>query len=189
MPRAKETTTTASIELSLSSSSETEAVGKAIGGALLGGEAITFFGDLGAGKTTMIRGIAEGLGISPASVSSPTFILVHEYHGRLPLIHIDFYRLKNHIEAESIGLEDYLTEPAVAAIEWADRFPELLPDDRLEVYLSHRSLSRRTACLTAQGPRSLYLLNRIGLTTRPNGRRSTKPGRRRVSDRRKARQS
>jgi tRNA threonylcarbamoyladenosine biosynthesis protein TsaE len=86
-------------------------------------------GALGAGKTAMVRGIAAGLGAPSDSVSSPTFVLVREYQGRLPLMHIDLYRLRTDAEAESIGLSDYFAGRAVAVIEWADRFPFLLPED------------------------------------------------------------
>ena len=147
-----------SLELSLSSRSGTESLGKAIGCALTGGEVLALIGELGAGKTALVRGIASGLGAPPNSVSSPTFMLIHKYHGRLPLIHADLYRLHTDAEVETIGLPDYFTGQAVIAIEWADRFPTLLPKDRLEVRLTHRSLTTRKVQLTAHGPQSLRLL-------------------------------
>src|SRR5512134_369976 len=78
-----------SLEFVLSSRSETEFLGQTIGGAAKGGEVLALVGELGAGKTALVRGIAAGLGAPPASVSSPTFVLIHEYRGRLPLIHVD----------------------------------------------------------------------------------------------------
>jgi tRNA threonylcarbamoyladenosine biosynthesis protein TsaE len=99
--------------------------------------------------------------VPPESVSSPTFVLAHEYHGRAPLIHIDLYRLRTVAEAESIGLDEHLAGSAVVAIEWADRFPGWLPEDRLEVQLTHRSPATRDVLVTAQGPRSSALLTRI----------------------------
>ncbi|MGQ0696595.1 MAG: tRNA (adenosine(37)-N6)-threonylcarbamoyltransferase complex ATPase subunit type 1 TsaE [Nitrospiraceae bacterium] len=156
-----------SLDLVLSSCSETESLGRAIGRALKGGEVLGLIGELGAGKTALVRGIAAGLGAPTASVSSPTFVLVHEYRGRLPLLHIDLYRLHTNAEAESIGLQDYFTGQAITAIEWADRFPELLPEDRLEVRLSHRSFATRKAQLTAHGPQSFALLTQIKLIRRP----------------------
>ena len=185
MSRRKIASSTGSLELVLSSRSETESLGQAIGCALKGGEVLAVIGELGAGKTALVRGIAAGLGAPPASVSSPTFVLIHEYHGRLPLIHVDLYRLHTHAEAESIGLQDYFTGEAITAIEWADRFPSLLPEDRLEVRLTHRSLATRKAQLTAQGPQSLALLIQVKQAQRPT-RRSTPSRQAKPRHRRKA---
>lgn len=134
---------------------------------------LALIGALGAGKTSMVRGIAAGLGTPPDSVSSPTFVLAHEYRARLPLIHIDLYRLRTDAEVESIGLSDYFTDQTVVAIEWADRFPSLLPEDRLEVRLTHRSPATRTVRLAAKGPRSRSLLTRIEQARRPANRLPT----------------
>lgn len=150
-----------SLDLLLSSPGETESFGDSIGQLLRGGEVLALIGELGTGKTALVRGIAAGLGAPAASVTSPTFLLVHEYQGRLPIIHIDLYRLQRPEELEVIGLSDYLTEDVVVAIEWADRFPQLLPDDRLEVRLAHRTRTTRRALLEARGSRSRSLLTRI----------------------------
>jgi tRNA threonylcarbamoyladenosine biosynthesis protein TsaE len=113
--------------------SKTRALGRELAGGLLGRTVIGVSGDLGAGKTEFIKGIAEGLG-SRDPVTSPTFNLVHEYRtGRLPLLHMDFYRLENEKELDEIGFDDYLSEPAVCAIEWADRFPDRIPSDAVQV--------------------------------------------------------
>jgi tRNA threonylcarbamoyladenosine biosynthesis protein TsaE len=136
---------------------------------------LALIGALGAGKTALVRGIAAGLEMPPDSISSPTFVLVHEYRGRLPLAHIDLYRLKSGAEAESIGLRDYLTGHTVSVIEWADRFPALLPEDRLEVRLMHRSPATREAVLRAQGPRSSALLARINEVRRSIRRAPASP--------------
>ena len=175
------------VNLVLASRSDTEALGKTIGGALAGGEILALIGDLGVGKTTLIRGIAAGLGVPTDTVSSPTFVLIHEYRGRLPLIHVDLYRLRTGAEAQSIGLEDYLTGLTITAVEWADRFPALLPEDRLEVRLSHRSLTMRRARLVAHGPQSHALLTRIKLARGANRRQSTALRQTNRSGRRKAR--
>jgi tRNA threonylcarbamoyladenosine biosynthesis protein TsaE len=154
-------TSVSSLDLLLSSPGKTESFGYAIGQVLHGGEVLALIGELGAGKTALVRGVVAGLGIPAASVTSPTFLLVHEYQGRLPVIHIDLYRLQQPEEAESIGLSDYLTDDVAVAIEWADRFPQLLPDDRLEVRLAHRTRMTRRAQLAARGSRSRLLLARI----------------------------
>ena len=109
------------------SPAETFAAGQRLAGSLRAGDVLALCGDLGAGKTQLVKGIAAGLG-TPAEVTSPTFTLIHEYEGgRLPLYHIDLYRLETEAEALSTGLEDYFESAGVTAIEWADKFSELLP--------------------------------------------------------------
>ncbi len=125
-----------------------------------GGETLALSGPLGAGKTALVAGIAEGLGATRNSVSSPTFVLIHEYQGRLPLAHVDLYRLHSAQELESIGLLEYLSGPTVTAIEWADRGRALLPEDRLEIELRHQAVGSRTMRLVARGPASAALLER-----------------------------
>jgi tRNA threonylcarbamoyladenosine biosynthesis protein TsaE len=106
---------------------ETFAHGRALGETMRGGEVLALDGDLGAGKTQFVKGLAAGLGCADA-VTSPTFTLIHEYTGgRLPLFHFDFYRLENEDEVLRVGLDDYLGAGGVVAIEWAEKFPALLP--------------------------------------------------------------
>ena len=101
--------------------------GEQLAGALHRGDVLALFGDLGAGKTALVKGIARGLGIT-RDVTSPTFTLVHEYaEGQLPLFHIDLYRLDNVEQALAIGIEDYLNGPGITAIEWAEKIEPLLP--------------------------------------------------------------
>lgn len=141
-----------------------------------GGEILALYGPLGAGKTALVRGIAAGLGAVPASVSSPTFVLIHEYHGRLPLAHVDLYRISSLPELESTGLADYLSGPTVMAIEWADKARSWLPDDRLEIELHHLTAGSRRIKLRALGPLSTGLLLE---TTRRFRRPGTRTGGRR----------
>lgn len=109
------------------SPAETFAHGRALAATLHAGDVLAIDGDLGAGKTHLVKGIAEGLGCT-GDVTSPTFTLVHEYTGgRLPLFHFDFYRLEAGDEALRIGLDDYLGEHGVVVIEWGGKFPTLLP--------------------------------------------------------------
>jgi tRNA threonylcarbamoyladenosine biosynthesis protein TsaE len=106
---------------------ETIAAGREVGERAQAGNVFALVGDLGAGKTQFVKGIAAGIA-SPADVTSPTFTLVHEYEGgRVPLYHLDFYRLESQEAALRVGLDDYLFGAGVSVIEWADRFPELLP--------------------------------------------------------------
>ena len=160
-------------KVTLSSQFETESLGQAIGRTVDGGEVLALIGELGAGKTAFVRGVAAGLGVPLDRVSSPTFVLVHEYHGRLPFIHVDLYRLRTETELSDIGLEDYFTVRSVLAIEWADRFPSLLPEDRLEVRLRHKDLETRTAYVIAHGSSSRRLLKKAKTAWRTSHSRSS----------------
>lgn len=103
------------------SEAETRAIAAALAPTLLPGAVVLLSGDLGAGKTAFVRGLAEGLGLDPDEVTSPTFTLVHEYRGgRLPLIHVDLYRL-DRAELDEIGLDQDLAGQGIIAIEWAER--------------------------------------------------------------------
>ena len=105
------------------SEDDTAAVGRELAATLLAGDVLLLYGDLGAGKTAFVRGLAEGLGASAADVSSPTFTLIQEYRGgRLPLLHVDLYRLDDPREIDELGLDE-LGIGAVLAIEWAEKLP------------------------------------------------------------------
>ena len=107
---------------------ETHEAGRQLAGLLRGGEVLSLEGPLGAGKTTFVKGLAEGLGCRADEVSSPTFTLVHEYpDGRLPLVHLDLYRLDSADELAALGFDDLLAGTTIAALEWGDKFPEALP--------------------------------------------------------------
>jgi tRNA threonylcarbamoyladenosine biosynthesis protein TsaE len=109
------------------SEEETIAVAREFASTLRAGDVVLLSGDLGAGKTAFVRGLAEGLGIDPGDVSSPTFTIVHEYRGgRLTLYHADLYRLER-TATEDIGLEEMGVEDGVLAIEWPDRLTHALP--------------------------------------------------------------
>jgi tRNA threonylcarbamoyladenosine biosynthesis protein TsaE len=109
------------------SPAETFAFGQTVAAALQSGDVLALSGDLGAGKTHFVKGLAAGLGIT-TGVTSPTFTLIHEYPGgRLALYHLDLYRLETADELTRIGFDDYLDAEGVLAIEWAEKFPELLP--------------------------------------------------------------
>ena len=102
------------------SEEETEQAGVALAARLSAGAWVLLFGELGAGKTAFVRGLAAGIGVDPLEVSSPTFTLVQEYHGRLPLFHVDLYRLAAH-ETEDLGLDELGTSGGVVAVEWAEK--------------------------------------------------------------------
>ncbi len=118
------------------SEEETAAVGRDFARTVEPGAIVLLSGDLGAGKTAFVRGMAEGLGGDPADVSSPTFTLIQEYRGgRLPLQHVDLYRLAPK-EVDDLGLEELTLGPGVTAIEWPDRLPRPLPG-ALAVRIDH----------------------------------------------------
>lgn len=104
---------------------ETEQLGQTLGQKLIPGTLIAYYGDLGAGKTAFTRGLARGLGIEER-VTSPTYNIVNEYEGRLPLFHFDMYRLSSSEDLFDIGWEDYLTRGGVIAVEWSERVEDAL---------------------------------------------------------------
>jgi tRNA threonylcarbamoyladenosine biosynthesis protein TsaE len=107
---------------------ETEAIARQIAETLVAGSVLALKGELGSGKTLFTQGLVAGLQ-SDATVTSPTFTIVHEYRGgRLPVYHFDFFRLEDRESAGRLGLEDYFFSDGVSVIEWADRFPELIPE-------------------------------------------------------------
>jgi tRNA threonylcarbamoyladenosine biosynthesis protein TsaE len=112
------------------SEGETAAVGREVGRGLTAGATVLLEGPLGAGKTAFVRGLAEGLGCDPDAVSSPTFTIVQEYHGRLPLQHVDLYRLTP-AETDDLGLDEML-ESSVVAVEWPDRWHDA-PQDAIRI--------------------------------------------------------
>jgi tRNA threonylcarbamoyladenosine biosynthesis protein TsaE len=130
------------------SDAETEALGAALAGRLGPGARVFLYGELGAGKTAFVRGLATGLGVDPDDVSSPTFTLVQEYRGRLPLYHVDLYRLTS-AEVDDLGL-DALAADGVLAIEWAERMPR---EDAgaVHVTLEHAGDDQRRIVVTGAG--------------------------------------
>jgi len=134
---------------------ETLALGARIGRALEGGETIALIGGLGSGKTHLVKGLADGAGVCDScDVNSPTFVLVHEYAGRVYLYHVDAYRLRSPAEFAALGAEEMFRADAAVVVEWADRVLNTLPDDRLTVRLAVVSPTQRRLTFHAAGPRS-----------------------------------
>jgi tRNA threonylcarbamoyladenosine biosynthesis protein TsaE len=120
-----------------SSEEETIALGERIGRGLGRRAVVLLIGELGAGKTTLAKGIIQGLGAAvPDDVTSPTFTLIHEFGQDPKVYHIDLYRIERAAEVLSLGLDDLLDCDAVLLVEWGERFPELWPPDRMEIRLS-----------------------------------------------------
>ncbi|MDD2555594.1 MAG: tRNA (adenosine(37)-N6)-threonylcarbamoyltransferase complex ATPase subunit type 1 TsaE [Syntrophaceticus sp.] len=119
-------------KINLYSSQVTEAVGRELGKLLVPGDFVSFIGELGAGKTTIIRGIASGLDVRD-TVSSPSYLIIQEYKGKYPVFHGDFYRVGSYQELEDIGWEEYFQRDGIMLIEWGNQVPEAIPTDYLEV--------------------------------------------------------
>ena len=122
---------------------ETQALAARLAKILKPNAVLCLFGDLGTGKTTFVKGIAEGLKIKKDDVHSPTFVLMNIYEGKLPLFHFDLYRLDNAHEIEVIGYEEFLYGDGVSVIEWAEKMGDLLPKERLDIRLDHLKEGRR----------------------------------------------
>jgi tRNA threonylcarbamoyladenosine biosynthesis protein TsaE len=129
------------------SPAETEAIARQIAEDLVAASVLALTGELGSGKTSFTQGLVAGLQ-SDAMVTSPTFTIVHEYHGgRLPVYHFDFFRLENRESAMRLGLEDYFFGDGVSVIEWADRFPDLIPEQARWISLEIKSERQRMITL------------------------------------------
>ncbi|MCL2521579.1 MAG: tRNA (adenosine(37)-N6)-threonylcarbamoyltransferase complex ATPase subunit type 1 TsaE [Erysipelotrichales bacterium] len=137
---------------------ETESIGRKIGSILNKGDCILLTGDLGAGKTTLTKGIGKGLNIIK-DINSPTFTIMKIYQGRVPLYHFDFYRLHN--DSEDFDLADYIEGDGVAVIEWPDNARSLLPDEYLLAELTYLSDQSRKIRLSAKGQRYLKIMESI----------------------------
>ena len=150
------------VEVPLRSRGATRRLGRAIARALTAGDLLVLEGDLGAGKTFLVRSIARGLGVpTTVRVTSPTFDLVHELPGRLPVVHVDLYRLDSPESVHDLGLRDHIGRDAVTLIEWGDRFAEALGGEGLWVELSRTGPTTRTCRLTPRGGRARELLARV----------------------------
>ena len=136
------------------SAAHTRRLGNKLGKLLQGGEIVGLVGELGTGKTCFVRGLTEGLEVSRETwIRSPTFTLVNEYHGRLPIYHIDLYRIESTGELEDLNLREYLYSNGVSLIEWFEYFPAGEVDDHLEIGLAYREGSKRQVTFIPHGAR------------------------------------
>ncbi len=142
------------------SADETKEIGRAVGEAVTGGTIVLLIGQLGAGKTTLTQGLAAGLGVT-AYTKSPSFVLVNEYEGRLPLFHMDLYRIDDPAEAWELGLSDYLSHDGVLAVEWADRAASIFPDDRLEIRIDYIADSERRLTVAGRGAAAAWVVTQL----------------------------
>jgi tRNA threonylcarbamoyladenosine biosynthesis protein TsaE len=128
--------------------------GVKLGKLLQGGEIIALIGELGTGKTCFVRGVTQGLDVgSDAWIRSPTFTLINEYHGRLPVYHIDLYRVETRNQLEGLNLREYLYSDGVSLIEWFDHLPADEADEYLELRIAYADSVKRELNFTAHGER------------------------------------
>jgi tRNA threonylcarbamoyladenosine biosynthesis protein TsaE len=140
---------------------ETRDYGERIGKLLNAGDWIALEGELGAGKTHFVQGLARGLAITDAPVTSPTFVFVHEFRGRVPFAHLDLYRIEREEDLPDLGLLEYLDSPWVVAIEWADKGGRFLPAERLTVRMTHLSETSRKIGIEAAGAAAQKILDAL----------------------------
>jgi len=138
------------LEVMVESEKATEQLGRKLASLLSTGDVIALHGELGAGKTCLVHGLAKGLGIEKGLVASPSFSLINEYPGPRPLFHIDCYRLHLEDEIQELGLEEYFDGPGITVIEWAERIRDL-PEDRLDITFIILDESRRRIQIKAYG--------------------------------------
>lgn len=141
------------------SAGQTQRLGARLGELARAGDLFCLEGELGSGKTCFVQGLGRGLGV-PEAIHSPTFILANEHRGgRLPLFHLDVYRMRGTAEARGIGLDDYLSGDGVCVIEWAEKIRAALPQDRMWIAFRHLGGTKRGILMEAGGVRYEELLN------------------------------
>ena len=141
---------------------QTKNWGKRLGRHLQAGEVVGLIGELGTGKTCFARGLAEGLEVGrEAWIRSPTFTLINEYHGRLPVYHIDLYRVGSPGELEGLNLREYLYSDGVSVIEWFEKVPASEVEEFLELKFAHANGSKRELTFTPHGERYERIIDRL----------------------------
>lgn len=163
---------TASANSTTHSPEETRSLGRSLGGLLPQGSFVALIGGLGSGKTVMIQGAAEGLGFD-GIVASPSFIIVNEYQGRMVIRHVDLYRIEGADALHELGYREFYFGGGVTFVEWADRVPELLPAERLEVRIAIATETTRDVSLTAFGDEYGALLGKLVASWTGDGVEST----------------
>jgi tRNA threonylcarbamoyladenosine biosynthesis protein TsaE len=155
-------------QIHLESQEETSILGVELGKIALPGDVVCLDGDLGAGKTTLCQSIALGLGVpEDCYVTSPSFAILHEYAGRIPLYHMDFYRLNDAVEVADLGFEEYFYEKGITIIEWSKRAEGLMPTERLNLeIIINQDLSREVYATPSRNFAARFAALVIALTVR-----------------------
>jgi tRNA threonylcarbamoyladenosine biosynthesis protein TsaE len=149
--------TAGGLTVEIDSEDDTERLGRALASVLEPGTVVGIVGPLGAGKTRLVRAIAESLGVDPRAIASPTFVLIHEYEGCIPIYHFDAYRLESPAAFEDLGVADYWTGGGICLVEWADRVACLLPPAAWWVRIERCEGTKRTALIERPTERSLLV--------------------------------
>ncbi len=144
-----------------SSAFQTIAIANVFSKLLKRGDVVCLFGELGSGKTTFVKGLAEGLQVALTQVNSPTFVFMNIYEGRLPVYHFDLYRIEDVKELGVLGYEEFVYGNGVAVIEWADKLGVLLPKEYLRIELRHRREQTRFIQIQGKGERYVSLMEKI----------------------------
>jgi tRNA threonylcarbamoyladenosine biosynthesis protein TsaE len=142
---------------------ETDRFGGLLAERLPDGAVVALIGTLGAGKTRLVQAVAEASGVPKGVVASPTFVLLHEYDGKRPIYHFDAYRLADADEFRRLGPDDYFEGTGLTFVEWADKFPDVLPGERLEIRITVLDDETRRFELTGYGNRYAELLRSLSL--------------------------
>jgi tRNA threonylcarbamoyladenosine biosynthesis protein TsaE len=138
---------------------QTMRLGRLLGEILPPGFFVALVGSLGAGKTVLTKGLARGLGVEDdREVTSPSFVLVNEYRGRLPVYHLDLYRLESYAEVEGIGWDEFVSGPGVTLVEWADKVMEELPAERIDIHLQWVGEEQRRLIFSGKGGKGRCLV-------------------------------
>jgi tRNA threonylcarbamoyladenosine biosynthesis protein TsaE len=145
---------------------ETELLAGRLAAALVPGTVVALVGNLGAGKTRLVRAVCEALGVDRREVASPTFVLVHEYAGRLSVFHFDVYRLRQPSDFLELGADEYMSSNGVCLIEWADRVEGMLPADHLRIEITATGETTRDFCFRASGPNSDRIIAQLNEASR-----------------------
>ncbi|HKM43454.1 MAG TPA: tRNA (adenosine(37)-N6)-threonylcarbamoyltransferase complex ATPase subunit type 1 TsaE [Limnochordia bacterium] len=144
------------------SPTQTVEIGQLLAKSLLPGDLVNLNGTLGAGKTLLVKGIGQGLGIDPSIVTSPTFAIINEYEGTtFPLYHFDLYRLENDLDLEQVGFEEYFFGAGITVVEWGDLFQHYLPDNRLDITLESLGPQERQLLVVGEGERGRELVEQL----------------------------
>jgi tRNA threonylcarbamoyladenosine biosynthesis protein TsaE len=160
--RAEDSAATMTFVIESNSARETKAWGRRLASLLEGGELVGLIGDLGVGKTCFIKGLARGLSLREEDILSPTFTMIQEHRGRVPLYHIDLYRLESAI-IDDLGLREYLFSDGIAAVEWIERLREAAALDFLAVRISFVGATSRRIEFGATGPRYGSIVSKLKL--------------------------
>jgi tRNA threonylcarbamoyladenosine biosynthesis protein TsaE len=140
---------------------ETHHMGECLGESLSAGRLVALSGDLGAGKTCLVQGIARGLKVQNRYITSPTFTIINEYKGTVPVYHFDVYRLSGPQEMEDLGYEEYFYGEGVTLVEWAEKIEKILPEDHVKITLEHQGPEIRKLTFSACGKESRKILGRF----------------------------